>query len=178
MGNPQILDDLRELTKVIQMTSKEYWNAPDFKAGVTKGIIVELLGHSRSEWLLALFKSYPDHLILWFEEEPSINPTAIHQRGVALERIKFVNSKDDFQQPLRLAIESGHYPFIIAPNRFKEIRIFQRLQLLANKSKCTLFFLADKKFSSAWPISLQLEIQSNDETFDVKVHRQKQGISV
>lgn len=177
MGKSEILRDLRLKTGLIELPEKEFWSAPHFPSGIAKGIVVELLGNARTEWLLQLFTMHPDHYILWCERETSVSPTAIFQRGVGLERIKFVISGGDLQQPLRLALESQHYPFIIAPNRFTEITTFQRLSLLAKKAKSTVFLLGDQNFSQAWPISLQLEITHDDETFAINIQRQKHGVA-
>lgn len=175
MGKSELLHELREITGSIGLQDKELWNAPDFPSGVARGIVAELIGNARTEWLLQLFTLHPEHYILWCEREPKANPTAIHQRGVRLERIKFVNSAGDLQQPLRLALESQFYPFIIAPNRFDDIKTYRRFHLLAEKSKSTLFLLADQKLSQAWPISLQLEINFSDRGFQITAHRQKHG---
>jgi hypothetical protein len=177
MGKAELLADLRERTKSLELSEKEFWKAPEFSGGIAKGIVVELLGNARTEWLLQFFCQYPDHYIFWCERDSFINPTAIHQRGVGLPRIKFVNSSGDLQPVLRLALESQFYPFLIAPNRLTDIKAFQRLSLLAEKSKSTVFLLAEQKFSQAWPISLQLEINFSEKGLSVQVQRQKHGQS-
>jgi hypothetical protein len=176
MNKLQLLRDLRAQTGIIELQNKEFWNIPDFPSGVARGIVVELLGNARTEWLLRLFQLHPEPYILWCERESQANPVAIVQRGIRLERIKFVNSAGDLQQPLRLALESKHYPFIIAPNRFSDIRVFQRLSILAEKSKSTVFLLGDQKFSTAWPISLQLDINFSPKGMDIFIQRQKHGV--
>jgi|GEM_PF-4915107 hypothetical protein len=176
MSKHELLRDLRAQTGIHLLPEREFWSAPQFACGVARGIVVELLGNARTEWLLQLFKMHPEPYILWVEKESLIHPTAIYQRGVKLERIQFVHSTGDLQQPLRMALESQHYPFIVAPNQFSDIRIFQRLSLLAEKSKSTLFFLGDQKFSAAWPISLQLNIQQKENQFEIFVQRQKHGV--
>ena len=156
---------------------KEFWKAPQFQAGVAKGIVVELLGNARTEWLLSLFSLHAEHYIFWCEREIKVNPTAIKQRGVGLQRIKFVTSaEEDIQATLRLALESKFYPFVVAPNKFVDIKIYQRFQFLSGKSKGTLFLLGDQKFSTAWPISLQLEINFSKEGFNIHIERQKHGV--
>lgn len=175
MSKHELLRDLRAQTGITHLQDREFWSAPQFAPGVARGIVVELLGNARTEWLLQLFKMHPTPYILWVERESLINPTAIYQRGVTLDRIQFVHSTGDLQQPLRMALESQHYPFIVAPNKFTDLRIFQRLSLLAEKSKSTLFLLADQKFSAAWPISLQLDIQQSENQFQIFVQRQKHG---
>jgi hypothetical protein len=175
VGKAELLKDLREKIGSLDLSPREVWASPSFAPRVTRGIVAELLGTARTEWLLELFHHNPEPLILWWEREPSANPLAIQQRGVNLERIKFINSAGNLQQPLRLALESGHYPFIVAPTRFDDTKTFQRLHLLAEKAKSTLFLLADEEFSQAWPISLQLEINFSDEGLHIEVHRQKHG---
>ena len=175
MGKAEILRELRALTSGCEHTNREFWTAPDFPSGVAKGIVAELMGNACTEWLIKLFIVNPEPYILWCERDPKILPTAIIQRGVKPHRIKFIISGGELHQPLRLALESQHYPFIIAPNRMTDVTSHQRLHLLAEKSKSTVFLLADKKFSSAWPISLQLEINNSSEGFQISVHRQKHG---
>lgn len=158
------------------MSDREFWRAPGTVSGVAKGIVAELLGNARTEWLLQLFALHPEPFIFWCERDTQVNPTAIHQRGVGLERIKFVRCAGDLQPVLRLALESQFYPFIVAPNQFQDVKIFQRFHLLAEKSKSTLFLLGDQTFSSAWPISLQLEINSSASgDFEFFTQRQKHG---
>lgn len=167
--------ELRQLTSATLSTSKEYWVAPDFSTGVAKGIVAELSGNAKTEWLLSFFKSNPEPFIFWCERETKINPTAFYQRGVALERIKFINHLGDPTPALRLALESQHYPFVVAPSFIEDIKTFQRFHLWAEKSKSTLFFLSEKKLSAAWPISLQLDIQFSHNGFHIDVVRQKHG---
>lgn len=170
-----IVRQLRQLTGSIESTAKEYWTAPDFASGVAKGIVAELSGNAKTEWLLALFKSNPEPFILWCERETKINPAAFYQRGVGLERIKFIHHNGDLTPALRLALESQHYPFVVAPSYFEDVKTFQRFHLWAEKSKSTLFFLSDKKLSAAWPISLQLDICFSETGFAIDVVRQKHG---
>lgn len=176
MGKAELLRDLREQAGLSSpVLRKEFWTAPQLPCGVPRGIVVELLGNARTEWLLEFFSGHPHHPIFWCENGRGqcVNPVAIHQRSVNLSRIKFIYTESDLQQPLRMALETKSYPFIVAPNSFAEVRIFQRLHLLAEKSKCTLFLLAAKKFSLAWPISLQLEIQFSDGGYQLNVQRQR-----
>lgn len=63
------------------------WKAPDFPPGVARGIVAELLGNARTEWLL---KS--DGALRWLplsfgaKGPCAANPVAIQQRGVSLNR--------------------------------------------------------------------------------------------
>jgi hypothetical protein len=176
-AKPELLRELRELTGSITQSNREFWTAPDFPSGVAKGIVTELLGNARTEWLISLFIANPEPYILWCERESAILPTALIQRGLKPHRIQFLNSVEDLYQPLRVALESQHYPFVVAPHRLTDVTAFQRLHLIAEKSKSTIFLLGEKTFSQAWPISLQLEINDSGEGFQILTHRQKHGLS-
>lgn len=176
MSKAAVLLELRQKTGSKVLSDREMWKAPDLESGVARGIIVELLGNARVDWLIDLFKMNPQQLIFWCKTEAQVHPVALKQRGVNLERIKFIHSTGDLQQPLRVALDSQLYPFIVAPNGFTEVRIFQRFHLLAEKSKSTLFLLGEKDFSPAWPISLQMEISNTPQGFNIDIHKQKHGV--
>ena len=175
MGKSELLLSLRQITRSIEHTDREFWAAPAFSAGVAKGIIAELIGNACTEWLLHLFCLNPEPFIFWCENESKVLPTAILQRGVELHRIKFVRGGNNLHQLLRIALESQHYPFVVAPQRITDVTGFQRLHLLAEKSKSTVFLLNGNCFSQAWPISLQLKINFAEDGFDIFVQRQKHG---
>ncbi len=175
MGKSEVLRELRVLTGALEYSNREFWSAPDFPSGVAQGIVVELRGNACTEWLIRFFVENPEPYILWCEHDPKVLPTAIIQRGVKQHRVKFIIVAGELHQPLRLALESQHYPFVVAPSRMTDVTSFQRLHLLAEKSKSTVFLLAEKKFSSAWPISLQLEINNSPEGFQISIHKQKHG---
>lgn len=175
MGKPELLRQLRELTGGNLNTQKEFWSTPGFQSGVARGILVELLGNARTEWLVNLFLANPEPYILWCERKSQVLPTALIQRGIKPHRIKFLVSDGDLHIPIRIALESQFYPFVVAPNHMTDVTAFQRLHLLAEKSKSTVFLLGHKKFSQAWPISLQLEINNTPDGPQIEVHRQKHG---
>lgn len=176
MSNAALILELRKKIGSLGLPEKEMWKAPHFESGVARGIVAELIGNAKIEWLIQLFEMHPEELIFWVKSDGHANPVALRQKGIRLERIKFVKCANDLQQPLRLALDCQQYPFIVAPSTFKEIRIFQRLHLLAEKSKSTVFLLGKDKLSQAWPISLQLEINKPKE-FEIIIHRQKHGVS-
>ena len=177
MGQPELLRKLREEIGNGPINEREFWKAPELSSGIARGIVAELIGNASSEYLLEVFKIHPEHFIFWCDKSARLNAAAVSQRGVKLSRIKFITTEKDFGPALRIAFEGGQfYPFIVAPSYTSDIKTLQRYHLLAQKSKSTLFLLADKKLSSAWPISLQLEINFSQEGFDVTIHRQKHGI--
>jgi hypothetical protein len=158
----------------IEKPTRGYWK-PLGRVLVPQSAVVELLGNARVEWLVQFFIEHPEEKILWCEQEQNINPTALFQRGMDLARVKFINVEDNLQQPLRVALDSQGYRFVVAPTMTDEVRVFQRLQHMAEKSQATVFLMGKEKFSGAWPISLQLQIDASDSGLNVEVFRQKFG---
>ncbi len=157
-------------------SSKEFWDAPALEGGVPRGVIVELLGPYKTEWLIQFLAGYPDFKIFWAQRDQAILPTALHQRGLDLTKITFGILGKQMTQSLRRTLQSQSFQIVIAPNLFEEIKIFQAFQLFTEKSNSTLFLLGDKKPSMAWPISLQLEIhKGTDQDFRIEILKQKHG---
>ena len=159
-------------------SNKEFWEAPSLETGVPRGVIVELLGPYKTEWLIQFLAGHKSFRIFWAQRDEAILPTALHQRGLDLTKITFGILGKDMTQSLRRTLQSQSFQIVIAPSVFEEIRIFQAFQLFAEKSNSTLFLMGDKKPSTAWPISLQLEIHKGaDQQFEIEILKQKHGNS-
>lgn len=155
-------------------TPREFLPAPLLPSGLPRGVIVELLGTHRTEWLVQFLRLHPDLRIFWAERDQQILPTALHQRGVNLNRVTFGNLGEDLIIPLRRVLQSQLYQIVITPNRFEEIRVLKAFQLFAEKSNAVLFLMGDKKPSTAWPISWQLDIGKGIQSeFNIEILRQK-----
>ncbi len=163
--------------QLIANPDKQYLAAPQLGTStVAQGSVVELLGNYKVEWLSHFLALHPDLKVFWAERSPSILPTALHQRGVQLSQITFAILGQDFVQPLRRALQSQVFSVVIAPQLFSEIKILQAFQLFAEKSNCILFLLGQEQASSAWPISLQMQIEKGEEQkFEISVLRQRYG---
>ena len=165
--------------QLISSPEKKYLFAPQLGTKtVAQGSVVEILGDYKIEWLSQFLALHPDLKVFWAERSPSILPTALHQRGVKLSQITFALLGQDLVQPLRRAIQSQVFSVVIAPQVFSEIKIFQAFQLFAEKSNCILFLLGQEQASSAWPISLQLQIEKGQkQQFEIEILRQRHGKS-
>jgi hypothetical protein len=166
--------------QLISSCEKQYLSAPQLGGGiVAQGSVVELLGGYKIEWLSQFLAQHPDLKVFWAERSSSILPTALHQRGVNLSQITFAILGQDFVQPLRRAMQSQVFSVVIAPQLFSEIKILQAFQLFAEKSNCVLFLLGQEQASSAWPISLQLQIEKGQQqVFEIEVLRRRHGKSL
>jgi len=163
--------------QLISSSEKEYLQ--DAQLGsetIPKGAVVELIGDYKIEWLAQFIAQHPDLKVFWAEKEQSILPTALHQRGVNLAQVTFAVLGQNMVQPLRRAVQSQVFSILIAPNLFPEIKILQAFQLFTEKSNCTLFLLGKEQASSAWPISLQLQIEKDQEQdFKIEILKQRHG---
>ena len=154
---------------------RESWPAPGLADGIPKGAIVELLGTQKFEWFIQFLKQHPEMKVFWAEKTQSVLPTALEQRGLDLRRVSFGILGEDCFVSLRKIIQSQVYEVILAPNVFKELKMFRAFQLLTEKSNNTLFLAGQKTPSNAWPIALQLDISKNENNFEIGILKQKYG---
>jgi hypothetical protein len=159
---------------------KEYLSAPNLSEGIPRGVIVELIGPCKTEWLIQFLKLHPEFRTFWAESEQRILPTALHQRGVNLKQITFATLGTQMTKPLRRVLQSQVFDVIVAPNQFPEIKVLKAFQLFAEKSNSTLFLLGQKEPAKSWPISLQLNINKNEgtegwESFHMEILKHKHG---
>lgn len=154
--SPRKLEILQEMIgQITGAAKKEFFPAQGIPLGIPKGSIVEVCGPLKTEWMLQFLRENESLQIFWLERDPSVLPTAIQQRGVALDRITFCQVAEPYSA-LRRAIQSQLFEVIISPSVFEEDRLLKGLQLLTEKSNCVLFLVA-KQLKPAWPISVQLE---------------------
>jgi hypothetical protein len=159
-----------------QGAKKEFYISSTLSVGIPRGSLVELTGNAKAEWLASFLKENKNLRVFWCEEEQTIFPTAISQRGINLNRIVFGILKDSLFSSLRKIIQSQVFEVVISPSSFTETKLLKALQLFSEKANTTLFLLA-KKHQSAWPISVQLEINlSHDKkikVFEINVQKNR-----
>ncbi len=177
MSVAEKLNSLRLILGEQKSFRKDYLSAPGLLENIVpQGALVELLGSYKTEWAVQFIAGHPEMKVFWAEKDQSVLPTALHQRGVSLSQITFATLSKDLVPALRRAIQSQVYGIVLAPNIFEEIKIFQAFQLFTEKSNATLFLFGGEKPSTAWPISLQLEIhKSGFNEFQIEILKQKHG---
>src|SRR3954469_21692769 len=85
------------------LEQRDFLNSQTVPGGVPRGVICEITGTARTEWVITLLNENPELMTFWVEEKLSILPTAIHQRGVDLSRILLAEAEDKLFQALRKA---------------------------------------------------------------------------
>jgi hypothetical protein len=155
----ELLTELRERLGMNGFVEKrDYLNCQTVPEGVPRGVICEIVGSARTEWILSLLKENPSLYIFWAEEKLTILPTAIHQRGIELDRILIAETGEKLFQALRKALKSKLFDCIVLPGAIIEIKMLKALQLFARESNSCVFFLS-KTPQCAWAIPFQLEAE-------------------
>ncbi len=143
---------------------------------IPKGAVVEILGNKKYEWFIQFLIQNPEIKTFWAEKEQQVLPTALQQRGLNLDRITFGIFGEDSYLSLRKVIQSQVFDVIISPNLFQELKLLRAFQLMTEKSNNTLFLVGQKTASTAWPISLQLDISKKGKGIDVEILKQRYGV--
>ena len=173
-------DQLKYLKLVIGAVDvtlpRESWSAPNLADGVPKGAIIEIIGPQKYEWFINFLKNHPKIKTFWAEKEQQVLPTALVQRGLDLRNFTFGILGEDSFVSIRKIIQSQVYEVIIAPNNFKDLKIYRAFQLLTEKTNTSLFLVSQKSLSNAWPVALQLDIKSDKQNgFNIEVLKQRYG---
>lgn len=141
---------------------------------IPKGSLIEVHGIGKTEWFIQFVISNSELRVLWIENEISIYPTAIEQRGFDLERILFVQveKKEEFLWVMTHAMRSCSFEVIAFPSQLLDYSklkldqntVLRRFQLLAKKTNTSVFILSEK-IISAWPITTRIDVQQSKEIF-------------
>lgn len=156
------LAELREkVGEISKLDPPEGWQLPGLEGQVKRGSLLELLGNDRQEWLLSLFLAYPETRLAWVSPHLEIFPTALAQRGVKLSRCLFLETKRELGWSLLQVLRSGLFAFVICPSDVIPARntsvFLRRLQLVAERSHTTLFFLSEQA-TPAFGLSYRIEV--------------------
>lgn len=127
--------------------------------GLPKGGLVEISGAGKTEAVASLLaeQGLP---VAWVEHTLSVFPMALRQRKVELEKVFFVEAGKESAWAASAILRSQLFPLLVYHAPYGEERELRRFQLLAERSRATMFLLSDKA-SQAWPIALSLEMQDS-----------------
>lgn len=153
--------DLEEIRKklgqyFIADTTREFLDCDTVPGGVPKGVLCEIVGTARTEWILRLLRQNPSLNIFWAEEKLTLFPTALEQRGFDLRRILIAETQGMLFQTLRRVLKSKVFDCVILPGTIQEVKKLKALQLFAREANAGVFFLS-KYPKNAWSVLFQLE---------------------
>ncbi len=156
------LTEIREkLGQLKGLEKRDFLNCESIPSGIPRGMICEITGTARTEWLLSFLKQNPSLNTFWIEEQLTILPTAIQQRGIELSNILMAEAGGKLFQALRKALRSKLFDCLVLPGAIEEVKMLKALQLFARESNAIVFFLS-KTIKNAWAIPLQIEVNWND----------------
>jgi len=148
---------LREMLGSVQgVQSKGTLLSKDFPGLIPRGGIVEVIGTSRTEWVVSLLAENPTVSVAWVEESLSVLPPAIQQRGVELERILFIEAKQELEWSLQTVLRSQLFSVVVSHGDIRDEKKLRRFQLLAERAKACIFLIS-KIPARSWAVSVQIE---------------------
>lgn len=160
-AHPNLIEIREKLSQLKGITKREFLTCDTVPTGVPRGVICEIVGSARTEWTLGLLKQNPSLNVFWVEDQLTILPTALHQRGVELSRILIAEAGDRLFQTLRKALRSKLFDCVVLPGAIEEVKMLKALQLFARESNAAVFFLS-KNAKHAWAIPFQINVNWSD----------------
>jgi hypothetical protein len=136
---------------------KEFLSSTTVPGGVPRGVLCEITGSARTEWVLEFMKCNEALTVFWAEEKLTLLPTGLQQRGIDLNRVLLAETGSLLFQALRKALRSKLFDCVVLPGEIDEVRMLKALQLFARESNAFVFFLS-KIPKNAWAIPFQLEV--------------------
>jgi hypothetical protein len=129
------------------------------------------------EWLRDVLRAQPDFRVAWIEDEFIVNPTALFEREIDLDRILFVEGFQDTLWSVAQVLKSGLFGAVVVrpaagPAGAIPERELRRLQLSAEKSGSALIFLMDAA-NVPWPVSVWIRSDRKHDDYAVETLRSK-----
>ena len=148
----KILSELRVL-----LPKKETLDCPSFEGAIPKGAITTISGHGKTTWTAQFLSQHKNAKIAWVEEKLSIFPLGIMQNQISLDRILFVEAKDQCEWTILQLLKSQVFQIVVAYADSFLIRTLRRIQLASEKADAAFLWLAPSP-QKLWPISLEMKI--------------------
>jgi len=152
--------ELRELCK--QTVGGEKRERFDFSlqpGGFPRGAITELAGLGKTEIFVQFLSENPKLRVAWIEDELTIYPCAVAQRGVSLSRVLFIEAHEDILWATFQVLRSHLFDCVVLSSLKTKIEEnnLRRLQLESEKGNAGVFLLTEE-LHRAWPIALQINV--------------------
>ena len=172
------LNELRDKLGTLRGTleKRDFLPCQQPSSGVPRGVICEITGTARTEWIISFLLQNPELTTFWAEEKLTLLPTAFRQRGVDLSRLLIAETGDKLFQSLRKALRSKLFECVVLPGAIHEVKVLKALQLFARESNACVFFLS-KTPKNAWAIPFQVTADWEDGSTEFRVEVLKSKLS-
>ena len=141
-----------------------------YPGGLPLGQVALLEGPGRTQAVATLLAEHAGQTCAWVEERLSAYPPGLAQRGVALERLLFVESGAQWSWVLAQLLRSQVFKVIIVASALKGSEVeagLRRLQLAAERSQSLVLLLAPPQ-GPAWAVRLRLACHWDEGTLSLK----------
>lgn len=153
----QELSQLKESLRLIDGSRpREKRIFSQFSEGFPVGRLSEICGQGKTEFIALFLKETAPTRIAWVEQELTINPYGLWQRGVDLASITFIET-NDLSWTIQQVLQSQIFLTVILSQLSFQERDLRRFQLLVEKSSSVLILLSETLHRS-WVPSLQIEV--------------------
>jgi hypothetical protein len=126
--------------------------------GIPRSALVEISGSGKTEALVQFLAEHPQIPVAWIEARFSLFPTALQQRQAKLENLLFIEGKAECAWAATTVLRSQLFPLVAYHAPYGDEKELRRFQLLAERSRATMFLLAESPAENAWPIALSLAV--------------------
>ncbi len=112
--------------------------------GFPAGKLIDVSGSARYEFLCQVLMENAQHRIAWIESDMVTNPYALWQRGVNLQKLTFIETKD-LSWTVTQVLQSQVFPLVVICDGQFDEKSMRRFQLFAEKYPGHIFFLNDEE---------------------------------
>jgi hypothetical protein len=158
------LKSLRALISAVENPmERERYAFSKIPEGIPRGILTEITGLKKVEFVLKFLAENKRLRVAWIEEELTIYPLAFLEHQVSLSRVLFIEAKKNASWSAFQILSSGFFECVVmTPQKQFDQRTLRRFQLEAEKSHAGIFFLTEKPHGG-WPISLKIAVNEKGE---------------
>jgi len=157
------LEKLKKLNGILNdLPQYEVYPFSLFRKGIPRGAVTEVSGEpgsGKTELILNFLSESTQLRVAWIEEEMTIYPCAFPMKGVDLERLLFVEARQEALWATLQVMRSQVFDVVILCVRFIEQGHLRRLQLCAEKTDTSLILLSETPSKKGhWPIAFQINV--------------------
>lgn len=150
---------LEELKRLLQVKEKENLSCSLLESGIPKGVITEITGTGKTEFVLAFLREHPTLRVAWIEENFSVYPFGFMQRNVSLDRILFVESgTSDTLWSVLQVLKSQIFSVVVVYAENLDLMALRKIQLASEKSGSATLWLTAKS-RALWPVRRHVRIR-------------------
>jgi hypothetical protein len=152
---------LSNFPKYVSSTAREILPFSLLEGGIPLGALTEISGRAgggKTEVVFKFLAENPQVKVAWIEESFTLYPCRMAQQKVALERVLFVETSEEYLWVAQQVLRSQIFSVVVLVAPVPHETILRRLQIAAERAKSTLIFLTEyPTMQGTWPIAVQLQ---------------------